>query len=264
MGIWRPSRRAFLAAGAVAGLGACGTRDGGTRDGVLRRRFWSAARGREVAVAAMVPPGAELATVPVCLALHGRGGRAEDMVGLGLPALLAAAGTAPYALVAVDGNRDTYWIARDPADDPQAMLLHELPGWLSGMGLTRDGGVPSAAFGVSMGCFGALVYARARGSGVRTVATLSPALFGSWAQARARNAFRDEAAWLAAEPLRHLRELPAGLRLGVWCGEQDPFAPAARTLARQVRGSTAAFAPGGHNEAYYRTVLPAIVDFLGS
>jgi S-formylglutathione hydrolase FrmB len=219
-----------------------------------------------VEVAVMAPPGADLARLPVCLALHGRGGQASDMVGMGLPSLLAAAvrdGIPPYALVAVDGNPDSYWVARTPGDDPQAMLLDELPGWLTGLGLTADRGTPRAVFGVSMGCFGALVYARRRQEGLTAAATLSPALFLDWGQARARHAFSGEPAWAAAEPLRHLSELPAALRLGVWCGEQDPFAPAAHELARRAPVRVASFTPGGHNNGYYQTVLPAIVRFLG-
>jgi enterochelin esterase-like enzyme len=270
MQVRRPSRRAVLAAGGLAGLGAAAGGawwEWGRPPGQVRlRRFRSAARGCEVEVAVMTPPGADPARLPVCLALHGRGGQAGDLVGMGLPSLLAAAvrdGGTPYALIAVDGNPDSYWIARTPDDDPQAMLLGELPGWLAGMGLTADGGLPRAVLGVSMGCFGALVYARQRPVGLIAVAALSPALFRGWTQARARHAFSGEPAWAAAEPLRHLGALPAGLRLGVWCGEQDPFAPVARELARRAPAAVASFGPGGHDFGYYRTALPAIVHFLG-
>jgi S-formylglutathione hydrolase FrmB len=260
-------RRAVLVGGLLGGLGLAGGawwewHPGPPDAGVRTRSFRSAARGREVQVVLIAPPGVDLARLPVCLALHGRGGHAADFADLGLPAMLAdavAQGMPPYAVVAVDGNPNSYWTARDAGDDPQAMLREELPGWLGQLGLSSE---PRTVFGVSMGCFGALVYARQRPTGLVAAATMAPALFRDWPQARARNAFSGEAAWSAAEPLRHLDQLPRGLRLGVWCGEQDPFLPAARELAR--RAAVASFAPGGHNAGYYRTALPAIVRFLGA
>jgi S-formylglutathione hydrolase FrmB len=263
----RPSRRAVLAAGALAGLGvAAGVGawwEWGRQDDLGRvRRFHSAARGRTVEVVAVWPSGADPARLPVCLALHGRGSRARDMVRMGLLETLDAvvrAGTPPFAVVAVDGNRDSYWIARTSGDDPQAMLRGELPGWLPAFGLPAA--APRAAWGISMGSFGALVCAR--GSRLAAVAAMSPALFTSWGDAAARHAFRDEQAWAANEPLRHLDALPPRLRLGVWCGAQDPFVPAARELARRGHARVASFGPGGHDEQYWRDALPAVVRFVG-
>ncbi|AHH96027.1 alpha/beta hydrolase [Kutzneria albida] len=205
-------------------------------------RFHSAARGREVTLVAMVPA----ADLPVCVVLHGRGNNAQGMVELGLPRFLAAQPRS--ALVAVDGG-DSYWVARDPSDDPQAMLREELPGWLTGLGLSA----PRAALGISMGCFGGLEYAR----DLHAAAVLSPALFRSWPDARTIDGFADEAQWAAHEPLRHLDRLPP--RLGVWCGLEDPFIDSARLLPATV----SAFDHGLHNEGYWRRVLPDALRFLG-
>lgn len=139
----------------------------------------SAARGTTVRVITMLPPGAQRpADLPVAVALHGRGGDAQTMVDLGLPQFLAAAvaaGVPPFALVAVDGGDATYWHARTPGDDPQRMLLDELPGRLAAQGLRT----PTGALGISMGGSGALRYARNRGAGFGPVTLLSPALFRS-------------------------------------------------------------------------------------
>ena len=205
------------------------------------------------------PPASEL---PVCLVLHGRGGSAAAMIELGLPGFLAGAlraGSAPFGLVAVDGG-DSYWISRDRADDPQAMLRDELPTWLPPFGLAA---VPRAVAGISMGGFGALVYARGRaGPNTATppaVAVLSPALYRTWAAARARDAFADESSWAAAEPLRHPSGLP---RLGVWCAERDPWIGEARQLATAEHAAVARFGPGGHDVDYWRRVMPDVLGFL--
>ncbi|MEV4613752.1 alpha/beta hydrolase-fold protein [Kitasatospora sp. NPDC049258] len=222
--------------------------------------FTSAARGRAVELITMSPPGAAPAAVlPVCLVLHGRGGSARAMAELGLPQFLAAAvaaGAPPFRFVAVDGGDATYWHARTPGDDPMAMLLDELPGRLGALGLPE----PSTALGISMGGSGALRYARARRGALRGVALLSPALFRGWPDARTVDGFRDEADWREHEPLLHPDPAPAA-RLGLWCGTEDPFCPAARELA--ARTTEAHFPRGAHTEGFWRRVLPAATAFLG-
>jgi S-formylglutathione hydrolase FrmB len=232
---------------------------------VTVHRMHSAARNTDVDVVTMIPAGTPLADLPVCVALHGRGGTGQSMATMGLPQFLTASirsGGRPFAFVAVDGG-DTYWVAREPSDDPQAMLLHELPGWLNGFGLTHAGGVPTAALGVSMGCFGSLVYARNRAATPLTsVATLSPALFVSWPDAKSRNVFANEQAWETNEPLRHVDAWANTTALGVWCGKQDPFYPAATQLAALAHPKIASFADGAHNGDYWTRVLPAAVPFV--
>jgi hypothetical protein len=222
---------------------------------VWTAEFTSKARGRSVTMAVMTPAGADRAGLPVCLVLHGRGGSARGMVELGLPRFLTAA-QRRFALVALDGG-DSYWIARRPGDDPQAMLRDEVPGWLAGLGLAA----PRAALGISMGGFGSLVLARK--TALETVAVISPALFRNYSDARPLDGFADEASWAAAEPLRHLAELPAGLRLGIWCGEEDPFYDAARLLADRRRPVVASFDHGAHDVGYWYRVLPDALRFVG-
>jgi len=220
----------------------------------------SAARGREVGLITMEPPGtAGRAGLPVCLALHGRGGTAQTMVDTGLPQFLAAAvaaGVPPFRIVAVDGGDATYWHRRTPGDDPMAMLTGELPGWLGSQGLPE----PSTALGISMGGSGALQYARQRPGRLNAVALLSPALFRSWPDARTVDGYQDEADWRAHEPLLHLDGPGAG-RIGVWCGTEDPFCPAARTLTGHA--AEAHFPRGAHTDGFWRRVLPDALAFLG-
>lgn len=279
----RPSRRTFLFGGlgvgaaAVTGGVLTDVLPGGTRlrgflglngpDGtvpdvppgpVTVERVRSVARGRDVDLAIMRPAGVT-ARLPVCLALHGRGLDAKSLVDMGFPRFLTAAaraGAPPFAMAAVDGG-ETYFVARDEKDDPQRMLVEEVPAWLDARGLPA----PTAAYGISMGAFGALRYARNRPD-LRVVAVIGPALFRSWADASSRNVFRDERQWAANEPLRHTGDI-VGDRLGVWCGTDDPFVGAARELVDRTRPKIAAIGPGAHEGGYFLRVTPEMVQFIG-
>jgi len=215
----------------------------------------SRARGRQVTMVVVRPEGALDQELPVCLALHGRGSDARMTVQLGVQKLLNDSDV-PFAMVGLDGG-DSYWVARDPADDPQRMLNDELPGWLAERHLQT---LPFGVFGLSMGAYGALNYARRTPHPV--VATISPALFLDWPDARARGAFSGERAWAATDPFQHVDAL-GDARLGVWCGTDDPFHPAAQKLKELTNPQVADFQPGGHDAAYWLRTMPGIVRFLG-
>jgi len=234
--------------------------DGPTPPAVQSTPFQSGARGRTVNVVVIRPEGTPVRDLPVCLALHGRGADATMFANLGVPAALTAAvtaGTPAYAVVSVDGG-DRYWTAADPADDPRAMLSDELPGWLAELGLRPE---PRVLMGISMGAFGALGHARTHHSAA--TAAISPALFTSWNEARLRSVFASKAQWEEAEPLRHTQDLNS-TALGVWCGTDDPFAPAARQLVEKARPERAELTDGAHDEAYWTAVLPDVLRWLGT
>lgn len=200
----------------------------------------------------MAPDGLDADKLPKCVALHGRGGDANWMVQLGVPQLLTAAvqaGMPPFAVISVDGGRDSYWTVRKDGDDPQKMLTDEL-------------GPIQAAFGISMGGFGALRLARARRA-LKAVAVISPALFRRWPDARSKNVFLDQAHWEDNEPLRHLREIE-GTPLGVWCGTEDPLLYAAKALADQAHPVETKITRGAHDDAYWRRVLPEVLAFIAT
>ncbi|MEO5878491.1 MAG: alpha/beta hydrolase-fold protein [Streptosporangiaceae bacterium] len=227
---------------------------------VTARTHLSRARAREVNLITIAPAETPPGGLPVCVALHGRSGNATSFVGLGLPQFLTAAvraGVPPFVLASVDGGDATYWHERTPGDDPMAMLLTELPGWLAARGFQ---GTPRAAIGVSMGGSGVLRYGRLRHGELAAVAAVSPALFPTWSDARTVGAYADEASWARHEPLRHLDE-PIARRTGVWCGEDDPFHDPALRLAKVA--AVAEFAPGLHTGGYWRRIMPDVLAFLG-
>ncbi|WP_020665927.1 alpha/beta hydrolase [Amycolatopsis nigrescens] len=226
---------------------------------VTVERVHSAARGADLDLVLVAPEGVPTAGLPVCVALHGRGSNARMFLELGLPAALTEAvraGMPPFAVAAVDGAH--YWVTDSAGDDPQRMLNTELPGWLARRDLRPD---PVAAFGISMGGFGALRYARDH-DGLRAVAVCSPALFVSWNDAKARKVFIDRPHWERDEPLLHIDELKP-VPVGVWCGTFDPFIKATRKFVQTAHPAETGLSPGAHNEKYWKRVLPDIVRFVG-
>lgn len=280
----RVSRRGMLLGSLGVGLAAfagCGTRSGSnpgeltapdaladrlsptsspptTADSVLVDRVYSPARGTSVDLIVMRPAGVS-GRLPACLALHGRGSGARAFLDLGIPRMLTEAVRAnvpPFAVVAVDGG-DSYWVGRQAGDDPQRMLREDVPTWLSSRGLVDR---PFATFGISMGAYGALNLARM--PGISAVGAISPALFTSWSDAKARAAFVDQARWEATEPLRHLDSL-SFVPLGVWCGTADPFLRAAKRLVNGAQPAVSVIDSGGHDDGYWRRVLPDVLRFIG-
>jgi S-formylglutathione hydrolase FrmB len=94
-------------------------------------------------------------------------------------------------------------------------------------------------------------------------ALLSPALFRSWGDASSVHGFANQAQWAEFEPLRHISQLPPQLPLGIWCGREDPFYPAASQLAASTRPIVASFPHGEHDDGFWRRVLPDALTFIG-
>ncbi|WP_018685967.1 twin-arginine translocation signal domain-containing protein [Actinokineospora enzanensis] len=192
--------------------------------------------------------------LPVCLALHGEGEDANQFVDMGLPPLLTAtvrAGTRPFAVVAVDGGKQS-WLGA-----PQKMLAEELPDWLTRAELADT---PFATLGVSGGAVGAFQYART--PGLTLYSALSPLLYTSWKDAEKSGIYTDEQQWQQTEPMRNLTAI-AGLPVSVYCGTEDAACPAARDFADKAGSKTAVFAPGDHSATYWKRVLPEVLRNIG-
>jgi enterochelin esterase-like enzyme len=229
--------------------------------------FDSRARGRRVSWGLFRPDDRPVRGLPVALALHGRGGNARSAHDvLAADAYLAEhvrRGGAPMAIVSVDGD-DSYWHPRRSGDDPLAMILDELLPRVGDLGARVD---RVGVLGYSMGGYASLMVARegeaARLGGLQVAAAAasSPALFASWA-ASAPGAFDGPADWakwgaLAAQP--QVSHTP----LHVDCGTSDPFADQTRRYRRNCADRPAGgLSKGGHDGAYWRSVLPAQLTFL--
>jgi S-formylglutathione hydrolase FrmB len=228
----------------------------------LTGSFISAARGGiETNWAIARPPGHTQALRPV-IALHGRGGNATAVMDLGVPDGLAHVvnvGSAPFAVVSVDGG-DTYWHRRASGADSGAMVLTELLPLLATHGLDTS---RVAFMGWSMGGYGALLLG-ARLGPARTagICAVSPALWTSYLAAD-DGAFDSSADW--ANNTVFGQPALASIPIRVDCGTGDRFYAAARQFVAQLRKPVSgSFSPGGHDVAFWRRQLPDELTWLAS
>ncbi|MQY03056.1 alpha/beta hydrolase [Actinomadura macrotermitis] len=248
-------------------LGKCGDTPPvpAERADVRTERFRSAARGRDVAFTVASPRGHALKGLPVALVLPGLGSDSSALSGMNLHAYLAQAvahGAPPFALVGLDGG-DTYWHRRANGDDPQKMVTDEVLPRLRRLGLRTD---RIGLSGWSMGGYGALLLAQALGPRrVAVAAVSSPALFRSYAKARAANpgSFDDEADFARHDVVARLDRLRP-IPLWIDCGTSDPFAPVVRdALGRMSPRPEGGLFGGCHDGAYWRRRTPGRLAFIG-
>jgi S-formylglutathione hydrolase FrmB len=245
-------------------LGVAGPVPAVKRAVVHVERVHSHYRGRPVDLLTMVPPGVPTSNLPMSILLHGRYGSAGYAAVGGMPEVLVAAvgrgQVPPFGFVAVDGG-DNYWHENVPGDDPMAMLLEEVPRWLAERGF----GTPFACTGVSMGGFGALLYARRRHErreSTNAIAAIAPALITDWPEMAKRNAFASPDQWASLDPLKNLDKLgPAPI--GVWAGDRDRFIDGTRKFIAGTKLTVASITPGGHDDTFYRKIVPDVIRFLG-
>ena len=226
------------------------------RDGVIPtapagrvrlERVRSRARGRSVGLWTAVPAGhGDGAGLPVCLVLHGASATTADYDSFGFARFLTSAvrhGVAPFVLAGADGGVSR-WEGDGATDDPQRMLADELPGWCAARGFDAE---RLAAYGWSMGGYGALRLAQRDPGRLRAVAALSPAITS------------DDAA-VADAPLLE------GRRTGLWCGRSDSLFDAVQALSRAMAPppAVASFGKGAHQRGYWNRVTPAAFAFIGA
>ena len=213
--------------------------------------FYSRARNRAVGYTIGYPPGHRPgAELPLVIMLHGYGGNhVSALSGLSPARALAlrvgGAPLPPMALVTVDGGAG-YWNPH-PGDNPQAMLTDELIPLCQRRGLgtgSRSGAHRIGVMGISMGGYGALLLAEKRPDLISAAAAISPAIWTSYAQARAANAgaYASAADFAADDAVTHAAAL-ARVPVRVAAGYGDPFYPGVQALARALPKRTGGAAP---------------------
>lgn len=256
-------------------LGACGSAPPSpagplpTQAAVI---FHSAFRRQTVRMITIVPAGVRPTGLRVIIALHGSGSNGADLAAQVTPSL-ARSRVRHVAVICVDGG-DTYWHKRTDGDDPVGMILHEVLPRAAAAGLrTSRIGIT----GLSMGGYGALLLAEqfgaaARQPAVAAVAALSPAIFASYADARAANPHAyDSAADFARNDLFTVNGLAALRQTPTWvaCGTDDPFDPTVARFRAALAAETGHRVPGGmlggcHDDAFWLRNMPAALHFIGA
>lgn len=231
------------------------------------KRFYSHARKREVGYTIAYPPGHKLGDrLPLVVMLHGEGGDHTGSIGGLFPAkalALQVDGVAlqPMAIVTVDGGRG-YWNPHS-GDDPMGMVVDELIPRLQGFGLGRPP-YKVGALGISMGGYGAILFAEKFPHIFRAVAAISPAVWTSYAQANGVNsaAYASPAAFAAADAVTHARAL-AGIPVRVASGNDDPFHPGVVALAKALPSDAIVeLSAGCHSGPFFLQQTPPSLEFL--
>jgi pimeloyl-ACP methyl ester carboxylesterase len=130
---------------------------------------------------------------------------------------------APMAIVTVDGGGG-YWNPH-PGDDPMAMVINELIPRCQRLGLGRPP-YRIGTMGISMGGYGAILFAEKYPRLIAAVAAISPAIWTRYSQANRANsgAYASAADFADDDVVTHADAL-AGIPVRVASGYSDPFRP---------------------------------------
>jgi pimeloyl-ACP methyl ester carboxylesterase len=190
-------------------------------------------RGREVDFFTAVPAGyGDGAGLPVVIVLHGGTGRPADYQDFGFGNFVTQAvrdGAEPFVLAGAEGDTLRWEPSGD--DDPQGMVVDEIPQWLTDRGYDAD---RRALWGWSMGGYGVLRLAESFPDFARAVAAFSPALATG-------DSVYDDADALADIPL------------GIWCGTEDMFYDEDRAFVEALPAAPeiASYSPGAHTRFFW-------------
>lgn len=205
----------------------------------------SSARGTDVELYTAVPAGyGDGSGLPVVVILHGASATAADFVSFQLGRFLTAAveqGAEPFVLAGADGGVQ-WWQPQADGDDPQRMVLEELPQWLEARGFDAS---RRAVWGWSMGGYGALLLAETAPDWARATAAFSPAVS------------------VGDDVFQGVATLP-GRSLGIWCGTEDPLYGAVRSLvaAMPTPPAVTSYESGAHTRVYWNLQTLEAFAFL--
>ena len=233
----------------------------------LSGTFQSRARNRDVGYTIAYPPAHRVGDeLPLVVMLHGYGANHTSALAGMTPAQAVALTVdgrplPPMAMVTVDGGGG-YWNPH-PGDDPMAMVTDELIPLCQRAGLGRD---PQriATMGISMGGYGALLFAERYPHLIAAAAAISPAIWTSYAQAKSANAraYASAADFAANDAVTHAASL-ARIPVRVASGYDDPFYPGVQALARVLpAGAVTDFGKGCHTGPFFTEQEPPSLAFL--
>jgi pimeloyl-ACP methyl ester carboxylesterase len=236
---------------------------------VLRGTIATRHAGVPVRYALVVPDGAR-GLDRVAYVLPGRGGTADDAVGLGLDGFLAdylrhagepGAGP-PFALAAMDAG-ESYFHARASGEDRLAVLTADFPRVVrAALGVTR---LRESLIGMSMGGYGALLAAEREPLRYRAVAVAGAAIFPSYEDEHRSvgDAFDSAADFARHDVLAHAGAL-RGRPVKLIAGLRDPFLPGTRAFARACPGAVLGIEPGCHDDGFWRASAFALIQFIAA
>jgi enterochelin esterase-like enzyme len=231
----------------------------------LSGRYYSHARRREVGYTIAYPPGHSRGSqLPLGLYLHADGGsHTSTLGGLPLAHALAGSGLPAIALVAADGG-NLYWHPH-PRDDPMGMMIDEIVPMCQRLGL---GATPKqiGTIGISMGGYGAILFAERFAHTISACAAISPAIWTTYAEAHTANLgayanAQEFADYDAIKLTSHLAQTP----VRVVSGSDDPFKPGVETLYDRLPPQAITEIIGGcHDDAFFASQRHASLLFLGT
>lgn len=172
---------------------------------------------------------------------------------------------APMAIATIDGGKH-YWHAYGN-DDPMAMVVDEFIPFCQSLGLGVEPGTVGV-MGLSMGGYGALLFAEKHPSVFSAAAALSPGIWTSYRQARAANAvaYSSMSNFARYDVVTHTPAL-ARTPTFIASGSHDPFYPGAQAFRAHLATTTpvrAIFGPGCHGGQFYNAHMPAALAFMNS
>jgi S-formylglutathione hydrolase FrmB len=214
---------------------------------VTLETVYSESRGMDVDLFTAVPAGyGNGKDLPVVVVCHGATATPADYGPFGLPQHLTAAvdaGAEPFVLAGAYGSA-LAWEPQPDGDDPQSMVLDEMPEWLDERGFDAS---RRALWGWSMGGRGVLRMAEVEPGWSRAVAAFAPAV------SEGDSVFTDIDAL-------------EGTPLGIWCGTDDSLFDSVEALVEALPEPPEiwSYGPGGHTRIYWNDQTLEAFTFLAS
>jgi pimeloyl-ACP methyl ester carboxylesterase len=202
---------------------------------VKLEKVYSEKRGKDVSFFTAVPDGyGDGAGLPVVVILHGGSATAAGFQEFGFGRFLTQAvidGAEPFVLAGADGGVLRWLPDPGSGDDPQAMVVDEIPAWLAKRGFDAD---RRALWGWSMGGYGCLRLAESYPHWALALAAFSPAMHDG------ESVFDDAGAL-------------TGLPLGIWCGTDDSLYPTIKKFVAALpeEPEIVSFSEGAHTRVYW-------------